>query len=57
MHPFVVLKRQKVLKRGKQKYINPNTLRNPGLKTHFDSQIFKAYPSDKMYQISKNEDK
>ena len=64
MHPFISLRKQKILRKNKYKLSsNHSSLRRKtfNYNSQPESQIFEAFPSDKMYQLdglpSKQNDK
>lgn len=61
MYPFVSCRKQKALKRNKQKYLNNLLKKASKLPTVYDPQpdnpIFSSYPAERMYQSSKYEER
>ena len=52
MHPFVSFRRHKILKKGKQKYVNQKYFgykTNTKLNLQNHSILFSNYPSSKLY--------
>jgi hypothetical protein len=55
MHPFISYKKQKLLKRNKQKILNSTPGPSQKLTSNIsqpDNPIFNSYPSEKMYQLN-----
>ena len=54
MHPFISLRRQKILRRNKYKLSSSHSSsrrKTLNYNSQPENQIFEAFPSDKMYQL------